>query len=313
MKAVIGGEDEDGVGLRVIDNDDVSHGIHVAFNGEIKYHEQDGYSDYPSERTQAENEHVRQARRFAKWHVYREQGYETMPRHENPDCLVAAMIALSALSEDAIADRFGDLRSQLESHYNGSSVQLPFEDADPDDVLIYRKDLTLSPDPLAVEPPLADQYAALVTAIQDEAEAVLTDSDDIEQQLLELFNYEDRLEAELPSFDLETVSEMHYLHTDGKSEQTKGAKSSLDREADARIELPPIDLDSFSLYRLLLVANLSSQIRDRYLMMGEEPPEAFQHQGFGTYRGTVKQEIHEIYDRYYLFTESVNTWSSTPF
>jgi len=101
---------------------------------------------------------------------------------------------------------------------------------------------------------------------------------------------------------------MHYLHTDGKTEQTKGAESPLDREPDARIELPPVDLDEFQLFRLLLVANLSAQVRDRYLMMGERPPEPFQHHGFGTYRGTVKQQINDMYERHYLFTEALSRW-----
>lgn len=304
MKAIIGEEDDEGIGLRVIDNNDVSHGISVLFDGEIDYHEQDGYSDYPSERTQEENEHIRQARRFAKWHVYRERGYETMPRHENPDCLVAAMIAVSTLSADATQEQFGDLRAQLERHFTDSPVELPFDDADPDDPIFYRKDLYLSADPLAEQPPLVEQYNDIATTIQAESEAVLAESDDIEQQLFELFRYEDRLDATLPSFELDAVSEMHSLHTDGKTEQTTEVDSPRDREPDARIELPPVDLEEFELFRLLLVANLSAQVRDRYLMMGEQPPDAFQHQGFGTYRGTVKQQINEMYERRYLFADS---------
>lgn len=310
MDAIITGESER-IGLSVVDNDDVEHLIEMDEQGEIKYHDQDGYSDHPAERTQEENEHVRQARRFAKWHVYRERGYETMARHENPDCLVGAMIALSALSEEATRAQFADLREQLQSHYDDSSVELPFEDAHEDDVLIYRKDLYLSPDPLSVEPPLAEQYDALVSELQEDTGAVLTESEDFQHQLLELLEYEDRLDAELPSFGLDAISDMHYLHTDGTTEQTQGVESPLDRAPDARIELPPVDLETFELFRVLLVANLSAQVRDRFLMMGETPPPAFQHQGPGTYRGTVKQQINDMYERYYLFTESVDRWTPT--
>ncbi|WP_238705276.1 hypothetical protein [Natrinema pallidum] len=310
MKAVITGESKR-IGVKVQDNNGVDHGIEMICDGEIKYHEQDGYSDYPAERTQAENEHVRQARRFAKWHVYKERGYETLPRHENPDCLVAAMIAVSALSSDTVEGHFGDLRTQLESHYDDSSLDLPFDDAHPDDVFIYRKDLYLSPDPLTEDSSLAEQYNDLAAEIRADLSAVFDESDNLEHQLTSLFNHEDRLETELPSFDLEAVSEMHSLHTDGRTEQTTTAESPLDREPDAQIELPPLNLEQFELFKLLLVTNLSAQVRDRFLMMGEEPPEAFQHQGFGTYRGTIKQQINDMYERYYLFSESPSTWTPT--
>lgn len=313
MKATIHGdrEAENGelrVGLTVTDTNDIEHGIELGTDGTVYKHGQDGYSDHPSERTMEENEHVRQARRYAKWRVYRERGYETMARHENPDCLVAAMIAISKLSEETVDDHFGDLRAQLNSHYDDSTLELPFEDAHPDDVFIYRKDLYLSPDPLAIDPPLADQYDDLAIEMQEEAGAVPTESDGVEHRLQELLASEDRLESELPDFELDAVSDVYALHTDGKTEQTTEPASALDRAQDARIELPPMAVDQFGLFHVLLVANLSSQVRDRYQMMGERPPAAFQHQGYGTYRGTVKQQINDMYDRCYLFTESVDNW-----
>jgi len=308
MIAEIEKKTDKGFGVTVYDNNDVRHKIGVLHNGEINGHLQDGYPDDPVDRTMEGNEHVRQARRYAKWHVYRKRGYETLDRHENPDCLVAAMIAVSTLSEDATREQFDDLRTQVQSHYSDSPVELPFEDADPDDPLVYRKDLYISPDPLAVEPPLAEQYAEVVTEIQQESSAVLTESSDIEHQLQELFGYQDRLETELPAFELEAISGMHYLYTDGETEQTQSAESPLDRQFDARIELPPVNLDEFELFRLLLMTNLSAQVRDRYLMMGEQPPQAFQHHGFGSYRGTVKQQINEMYEKWYLFSESDIGW-----
>ncbi|WP_018259007.1 hypothetical protein [Halomicrobium katesii] len=311
MEAEITGENDERIGLYVYDNNDVEHWIEMDFDGEIKYHDTEGYPKHPSDRTQEENEHGRQARRYAKYHVYRERGYETMPRHENPDYLAAAMIALSGLADDSIDEQFGDLRKQIESHYDGSTVELPFEDAHPDDPLVYRKDLYLSPDPTTVEPPLVDQYADVVASIRADSEAVLTESDDIEHQLLELVSYQDRLDSELLSFEVEAVSDMYTLHTDGKTEQTTEPTAPLDREPDARIELPPLDIRQFDLFKLLLVTNLSCQVRDRFLMMGEQPPEAFQHRGFGTYRGTVKQQINPMYEQYYTFSGSTSNWTPT--
>lgn len=312
MEGNIEGEDGEYLKIYVTDNNATEHDITIEIaTGEIVYHKAPDYADHPNDRTQEENEHIRQARRYAKWHVYRERDHETMPRHENPDCLVAAMIAVSALSGDDVTEHFGDLESQLESHYDDSSLDLPFEDAHPDDVFVYRKDLSLSPDLLAVDPPLAEQYSDLATEIRTDLGAVFDESDDLEHQIVSLFNHEDRLETELPSFEIEAVSEMHTLHTDGFSEQTTEPDAPLDREPDARIELPPLNLEQFDLFKLLVVTNLSAQVRDRFLMMGEDPPEAFQHQGFGTYRGTVKQQINPMYERYYLFDESVQRWTST--
>ncbi|PYZ02522.1 hypothetical protein C8039_18400, partial [Halogeometricum sp. wsp3] len=53
-----------------------SHGIHVGFDGEVTYHEQDGYPDDPDKRTSEENEHVNQARRYAKYYVFAQRGYD---------------------------------------------------------------------------------------------------------------------------------------------------------------------------------------------------------------------------------------------
>ncbi|WP_239524460.1 hypothetical protein [Halogeometricum borinquense] len=76
MDAIITGESER-IGLSVIDNNDVEHLIEMNESGEIKYHDQDGYPDDPCERARAENIHVNQARRFAKYWVYRKRGYDT--------------------------------------------------------------------------------------------------------------------------------------------------------------------------------------------------------------------------------------------
>nr|WP_239524404.1 hypothetical protein [Halogeometricum borinquense] len=85
MEATIIGEDEVDVGVEVIDNDGIEHRIVIGHDGEIKSHVQDGYPDDPTERTNKEDQNVAQARRFARWHVYREKGYDTIPTDENHD------------------------------------------------------------------------------------------------------------------------------------------------------------------------------------------------------------------------------------
>ena len=65
MDAKIIDKDERGYGIEVTDNNSVDHTISVGFDGEIQGHGQDGYADDPNSRTNDENEHVNQARRYA--------------------------------------------------------------------------------------------------------------------------------------------------------------------------------------------------------------------------------------------------------
>ncbi|ELY98708.1 hypothetical protein C482_11540 [Natrialba chahannaoensis JCM 10990] len=118
MKAVIGKEDDDGVGLRVIDNNDVSHGIHVGFDGEIKYHEQDGYPDDPSERTPNENEHVAQAREYARHYVSQETEYEPFPVEKNLLGIKRVRDTIQKLSDERFRELFQDASEQV----NGKGV-----------------------------------------------------------------------------------------------------------------------------------------------------------------------------------------------
>ncbi len=101
MKSEIIGEDKKDIGTKVTDNNDVVHQIEMhKSNGEIYAHEQGGYPDDPAERTIAGNEHVNRARRFAKYWVYRERGYETLEWRHNPNRITAAAMAIAPLRAD---------------------------------------------------------------------------------------------------------------------------------------------------------------------------------------------------------------------
>ncbi len=101
MKGDIEGEDDNYVKVYVTDNSETEHDITVEkASGEIAYHDQDGYPDDPDERTIAGNEHVNQARRFAKYWVYRERGYEALEWRHNPNRITAAAMAIAPLRAD---------------------------------------------------------------------------------------------------------------------------------------------------------------------------------------------------------------------
>ncbi|WP_026190378.1 hypothetical protein [Halomicrobium katesii] len=296
MDAMITGEDEGGVGLSIIDNNDVENLISVDFDGEITYHEQDGYPDNVSKRTDAGNEHVSQARRFAKWHVYRERGYDTLDAGNNPDRILASLLALARLSEAEFDEHFGDLQRQIESHYDGSTVDLPFPDADPDDVIVYRKDVYVQPDPTGYEPPLLEQYLGHFDGESDSPVMPAKDTLDTSEF--------DALEAEI-----EAVSAMHYLHTDGLgNEQTERGEDPLERESDATIELVPFDPEEIGSFHHYVVSHLAYQIRDGFLLMGVKPPVAFRKAGWGKYRAFHRQKFKPQYENYWDATATIQSW-----
>jgi len=100
MNGKIIGEDECDIGVFVTDNLDKSHQIEMnKHDGVIYAHDQDSYPDHPDNRTKAGNEHVNQARRFAKYWVYHQRGYDTLDGWQNPDRITLAATALMALDE----------------------------------------------------------------------------------------------------------------------------------------------------------------------------------------------------------------------
>jgi len=111
------------IGVKVIDSNNVNHKIAVRFDGDIQGHGQDGYSDDPAERTPNENEHVRQARVFARHHVDKETEYEPYPVEKNRPGVERAKAAIEALSQSEFAERFADLYKQVKG--NGPDVDRP--------------------------------------------------------------------------------------------------------------------------------------------------------------------------------------------
>lgn len=310
MKAEIKKETNDGYGLLVIDNNSVEHKIGVCYDGKIDGHLQDGYPDHPPDRTPSQNEHVNQARRYAKWHVYRERGYDTLPSYENPDQIVGAMAALAALSEDTVEKRFSDLQAQLRSHFDGSTVELPFEDAAPDDLILYRQDIYVRPDPTEAEPPLVKQFDEFFASPQETLQKILGEDSSSLERLVDVLDADVEPAEQFPHFEIEAVSGLHYLHKQDGTDRTHWGDDPLDRDPDARIELLPVQADVFDSFQQFLLSHLGNQVRDYYLLMGCEPPAAFQQGGLGCYEGLKKQQILEMYDRHFVGETELEEWGS---
>ena len=297
MDAEIEGEDGEYLKIYVSDNTGAEHDLTVEIESAgIPYHKCDAYDNNPSLRTREECERVDQTRRFARWHVYRERGYDTVPPRENPDRLMAALLAINRLDESTFTDYFGELEARLASHYDGSSVELPFPEADPDDPIIYQQDVYLEPDPIEFEPPVLEQFLA---RFEGEPDSPL-ESEAAEIAIEEL----DSL-----AFDIEAVSDIHVLYNDGRgTEKVEYGADPLEREPDARLEIMAFDVTALHSFQHFVVSHLAYQIRDHFLLMGVKPPVAFRAQGWGTYEGFQCQKFCDLYEDYWSSEATVSSW-----
>lgn len=270
------------------------------FDGEITYHECQEYANNPAKRTAEQSEHGKQAKRHAKWHVYRDRGHETVTRYENPDSIVGAMLAVGATPQETVDELFGELLNRVRTHSDTGDAELPFDEYDPDGIIVYRQDIYIEPDPLSVEPPLADQFAEYFSDPAQTIKNILGDGTQAHERLLGLLRGTAEPAETLPEFEIDAVSDLHFLYSDGISEQTHWGDTPYDREPDARIELMPLDHTVFDSTKQFIFSHLGNQVRDAYLLMGEDPPSAFQQTGLGSYVGMKRQQLLDMYDEHFL-------------
>jgi len=314
MKANITGENEERVGLYVDDNNDVEHWIEMEFDGKIRYHEQGGYPDDLSERSHTGNQHVDQARRYARWYVYQQTEYDTLPPAENPERIAGVLLALQALDTDEFEALFGDFYRQIVADVD-SSVTPPV--AVPQHVrnastFVYQLGVELeqSVDELRGQtletlPAVAEQLSDVfgqdglsgnsLSAIFD---AVTTA--DVSSEL----TFPDSIGAE---FDIDisstaAVDILYYPHPDSQGERLRG-DSPDDPDARLSIEAGPItDTETF---RYLLIHHLVCQIRDCYIGMGEQPPEPYRLVGRGLWEFIHKYNSLDFYEPYHKYDADI--------
>jgi hypothetical protein len=301
MKATIEGEDDEYLKIYVTDNAGAEHDLTIEkASGEIVFHQCDSHGDKPQNRTPNENEQNEQARRYAQWYVYRERGYDTVPASDNPDRIFAVILALIDVASPEFDQLFEDLKRQLRSHFDGSTVQLPFENVDPDEFLVYQQDIYVQPDPTELRRKSGQ-------TLMSKFERQLDDSASLGMGVAELIT--DETVGELMDFQIEAVSGLHYLYNDGYgNEQRHRGDTPLSREPDARLDILPQDPAQFESFRLFLIAHLGYQIRDCYLSMGLTPPETFQAQGVGKYQSLLRQKFTDIYEDYYDTDATIESW-----
>ncbi|ADQ69191.1 hypothetical protein C499_00570 [Halogeometricum borinquense DSM 11551] len=235
MDGDIIGENEDGIGVDVSDNNEIIHEISIEKGSwEIVYHEQDGYPDKAAKRTPDGNEHVNQARRFARYHVYKERGYETFPWDEHIGYIETVGDAIKSLSTEEFEDYFGEFYETVAGSLSLNS---------------------------------GGDITALFAAIQEKANAYYIDV---------YLDNDGQVEA--------TSEVRQIIPTDDWQEELESPPEDTDRVPDARIELMPMPLPSIELFQPIVVHQTRCQIRDCYIVMGEEPPEEYRLLGFGKYK-----------------------------
>ncbi|WP_408956882.1 hypothetical protein [Natrinema sp. 74] len=285
-------------------------------NGKIYAHEQDGYPDDPSKRTNREDEMVSQAREYSKWHVYREHEYDTLPPQRNPDRIAATLATIREMDDGEFERHFGTLVQQFKS-YGDDTVERPIEleDAVPhNQTVIYKQDVYLD----ATIEDVRGYHEEIAAGVDDFATAVIGRLQEagvfgtLGDRLSELLGNDgsadtDSQPTEFSSsdhfrqFGPDHISEPYYMyHRDDQPDRTVGRVANHDREPDTVIEMiPTAVIDSLEIFRAFLVHHLLCQIRDTYIGMGVEPPVPYRMLGTGIHKYTLKYKHFEMYPEYF--------------
>lgn len=306
MNAVITGENEERVGVNLRDNNGVEHVIELEFDGEIKYHDQDGYPDQPAERTEEGNEHVNQTRRFAKYYVYTQRGYDTVPPRENPVRIDAVRQAINEMDLEQFEEFFGDLYQQLDYEMGGGSspaMDVPPQASDP---AIYSKNVYLGIDPLETD---LGETLAIEHGLDIDESAADVDLSKVSGAKLEQWSeftgeFTARAVGEDIDLDeavyLDHVSDLYVQYPDGPD--LAAADEHLEdqgREPDTVIELLPIEPADLADLKAFLDHYLKCQIRDTFVEMGVHPPDEFRVIGMGRFMASVGYENIDFYPEFH--------------
>lgn len=310
-------KEEDGaVGVEVVDNNSAIHRIAVGYEGDIKAHHCDAYHDKASNRSPEENAYNEQAREFAKYYVYRERDYDTLPPQRNPDRIAAAMLAVASLSTEQIEQYFGDLDQQLQSHEDEAQPLLEIPSSVDRDLLRAGQDIYLSDDDTFAagleELTRLDTYDELEAAAGGDADTMSIDElqgvlADLDVGLAEPAEHvgEALIEATGPVAIRWEASQDHDEVRTAETDHTVPA-----REPDVR---PDMIAEMFALgsteeFQEALVHHLRCQVRDCYVEMGIAPPELFRVLGPGFYKNIGWYAHHDFYPRYYNYHAEIDDW-----
>nr|WP_049918780.1 hypothetical protein [Haloferax larsenii] len=295
MDANIVGEKQDRIGIVVTDTLENTHNIEVnTETGEIEYHTADAYPE-PSKRTNKEDDVFSQTRRFARWHVYREKGYDTVPASENPDRIAGVLLAILDLDQAEFEEYFGTLCRQVGSR-DLPDVEPPLDlpqEVYNEQFIVYHQHVYLNQDLETIQQEIRQAGSEVLTE-QTIQELVATDSQNFFSKASSLLG-----DRSLTDLTIEGVSGVHTRYfEDTNEDRIIESSDPFDREPDACIELFPTELTP-EFYGLYIVNNLICQIRDCYIGMGVEPPAQYRILGPGKDKYTGKYYHFDFYPEYF--------------
>lgn len=330
MKATIVGEDEKAIGILVVDNNGVEHEIEMYHGseqeveeyetGDISYHFQDGYGKDPEDRTLEESESFAQARRFARFYVYRKRGYQTLDTWNNPDHVMAAAVTVGQLTEDSFKTYFHDLYQQMCSHFDSVDPIVEIPDAVGDESPNYQQDiyLAMNVDEL-LELSENNAYSEAIEALLSLTGASVMGEKGF-HDLSEIaadtgIDLSDKMRKKLADLNIEALSDIRITWwppdagTHGKPDTAGGdPPPGIIRDPDARIDLPPYQAESLDDFQRHLAYHLKCQVRDLYLIMGIAPAENLRVRGPGRVGHSTWFEHKDNYQRYYRQDVEITDW-----
>lgn len=307
MNGEIIDEEDEWVGVRVTDNNGEVHKIAVKKAGGIQGHSQDGYPDKAAERTDEGNERVEQARRFARYYVYQQRGYDTVPAPENPVRINAVRHAIQQIDPDEFARHFSDLRQQLQHEHDGSeppTMDVPSAATDP---AIFSQNVYLGIDPLETDvgQQLATEYGLDVT---DEGAGGVDLTEVSESEARQWGEFSGEFSARAIQEGI-TLDEAIYIDDTSKvyvqypsGPDIVAADDHLadtGREPDTVIELLPMNTQDDEYFQSFIDHYLRCQIRDTFVEMGVHPPAEFQVLGMGRFMAAHGYDYIDFYPEFH--------------
>lgn len=315
MISTIIGEDEEDIGVSVTDNNNIEHQIEMhKDNGEIYAHDQSGYPNRASDRTLEQNEHVAQAQRFAKYYVYRQHGYDTRPPLPNPDRIGAVAAFVDALSTETFEAYFGDYYQQMRSEQGRAEPVVDVPEAARNNPLYYRTDVYLTLPHEELHSSVTGSDRSAFELFQTAGDTASTGHPPLHGLVQELTDKQVDSDADddqhLAEEFIEAISGVHVMWSpaNNRTETVEPDVPEVERDPDARFELPPYDPDSLDEFRETLVYHLHCQMRDCYLTMGVAPPEGLRIQGPGWFDRSTWFQHYDVYEPYHRTDLDITNW-----
>lgn len=304
MEGKIVGEDSEGIGVTVTDAAGADRKIEMGLNGDVTAHRCKEYPTDPNARSNYEDEYISQARRFARFYVSQERGYETLPWDEDPERLAAALTAVHGLSDDEFEAHFGDFYRQLAHHYRDDVEQVfrPPIRFDPEsEFLLYQQDIYLEESIHDFREEAVESVGSVLEELEfgSAGGGLANRGRETTVQLIA-----DRADGAgidpTETASIDAVTGIHSMYYAGMDDErtVPGDDPHPDRDPDARVELYPLPFESLEQCRAYVYLNLACQIRDCYIGVGLEPPEPYKITGPGKWNFTKKYMHFQMYDQY---------------